>query len=259
MQRVRIQTAQNVDIEYEVASVGDRIVAYLIDSVIIIAYVVGLVLLFVIRAEYFRPQVPSSVTIALGILLFLPVMLYDLILEVFMDGQSFGKRQRKIKVIKLDGSQPGLGSYLLRWLLRMIDMSLLSGGVALVTILFNGKGQRLGDIAAGTTVVKLKPYTTLDDTIFVPLAEDYTPMFPQVAGLDERAIATVKEVLDQTADRQRLHDPDQLLLKTKEKLESVLGVQSGLPPRDFLEIVIRDYNFLQTRDGSGPGRAQPER
>ena len=243
MQRVRIQTAQNVDIEYQVASVGDRIVAYLIDMVIIIAYIVAVSLLLLFGVEVLQARVPFAV----GVVLFLPVLLYDLALEVFMDGQSFGKKQRGIKVVKLDGSQPAIGSYLLRWLLRMIDCTLLSGGVALATILISGKGQRLGDLAAGTTVVELKPRTALGDTIFVPVAEDYVPVFPAAARLDGQTVATVKEVLNQTATTAspQLEDPESLLLKAKEKLEGVLVVQSDLPPRDFLETVVKDYNALR--------------
>ena len=233
MGKVRIQTAQNVDIEYEVASVGDRILAYLIDVVIILSYIILVALLTFLGSK-------------VVVLLYLPILLYDLLLEILMDGQSFGKRQRQIKVVKLDGSQPGIGSYLLRWLLRLIDLSLFSGGVALITILINGKGQRLGDIAAGTAVVKLKQRATLDGTIFVEVGADYIPVFPLVAGLDAGAIATVKEVLQTTArqGKRGMDDPEQLLAKTKEVLEGALGLSSELPPRDFLTTVIKDYNAL---------------
>lgn len=246
MGKVRIQTAQNVDIEYEVASVGDRILAYLIDAAIILSYVILVFLLFFLGEKVLGGQVPPAGVIGLVVLLYLPILLYDLLLETLMDGQSFGKRQRQIKVVKLDGSQPGIGSYLLRWLLRVIDLSLFSGGIALVTILINGKGQRLGDIAAGTAVVKLKQRATLDDTIFVEVGADYTPVFPLVAGLDASAIATVKEVLQTTArqGKQGMDDPEQLLAKTKEVLENALGLSSELPPRDFLTTVIKDYNAL---------------
>ena len=246
MGKVRIQTAQNVDIEYEVASVGDRILAYLIDVAIIIIYIMLVSLLFFLGSKVLGDQVPPAGVIGLMVVLCLPILLYDLLLELFMDGQSFGKRQRQIKVVKLDGSQPGIGSYLLRWLLRLIDLTMFSGGVALITILINGKGQRLGDIAAGTAVVKLKQRATLDGTIFVEVGADYIPVFPLVAGLDAGAIATVKEVLQTTArqGKRGMDDPEQLLAKTKEVLEGALGLSSELPPRDFLTTVIKDYNAL---------------
>ena len=59
--------------------------------------------------------------------------------------------------MRLDGTRPGLGDYVLRWLLRPIEVIAFTSGVRqpCITILLNGKGQRLGDLAAGTTVVSL--------------------------------------------------------------------------------------------------------
>lgn len=244
MHKVRIQTAQNVDIEYAAASVGDRIVAYLIDLLFIAAY--GLVAFAVFWLASFLDLLPHALHVALAILFFLPLLLYDLVLELMLDGQSFGKRRRAIKVVEVDGSQPGIGSYLLRWLLRPIDILLFSGGVALLTILINGKGQRLGDLAAGTAVVKLKPHTTLDDTILSAVETGYTPVFPQAAHLDEKVVATVKEVLNQAAvlagkDGERTA---QMLHRTKTVLENSMALKSDLPPRDFLETLMKDYSAL---------------
>ena len=78
----------------------------------------------------------------------LPTTFYSLIFEIAMNGQTPGKYLNKIRVVKIDGSKPTLGSYLTRWLLRIIDIWFFTGSVAVFTILFNGKGQRLGDIAA---------------------------------------------------------------------------------------------------------------
>ena len=246
MHKIRIQTAQNVEIEYEVASIGDRIVAYLIDLLLIVAYGVVVFLLALAASEFSPFEMPSSLGVGLAILLVLPIFLYDLVLEIVLDGQSFGKRRRGIKVVKIDGSQPGIGNYLLRWLLRVIDLSLLSGGVALLTILINGKGQRLGDLAAGTAVVKLRPQATLSDTILTSIDAGYTPVFPSAARLSENAITTVKEVLSQATVLQEGSEETaaQLLGKTKAVLENAMEIKSDLPPRDFLETVMKDYNAL---------------
>ena len=63
--------------------------------------------------------------------------------------------------VLLDGSPPTLGAYLLRWLLILVDTEILTPLVAIITIAANGKGQRIGDIAAGTTVVKTTKRVTL--------------------------------------------------------------------------------------------------
>src|SRR5574341_1922061 len=162
MQTVRITTTQNVEIEYEVASIGDRILAGLVDGAVWLGYVIGApVLLFEVLNVG-----DKKFGIALTVALYLPAFLYDLLCESLMDGQSLGKKLLKIKVIKLDGSPPDFGSYLLRWLLRWLDVTICWGGIAILTILINGRGQRLGDLAAGTTVIKLKPGVGFRETIF---------------------------------------------------------------------------------------------
>jgi uncharacterized RDD family membrane protein YckC len=62
----------------------------------------------------------------------------------------------KIKVVKIDGSQPGIGSYFLRWLIKPVDVFFTYGSVGIITMLINGKGQRLGDLAANTNCYKIK-------------------------------------------------------------------------------------------------------
>src|SRR5690606_21050190 len=105
-----------------------------------------------------------------------PFLLYHPLFEILMNGQSPGKRQMKIKVVSLDGSSPTIGGYLMRWLFRLVEVFMLRGAVAMVTIAANGKGQRLGDIAAGTTVVKLVPqHATSSDAVFTQVESDYQP------------------------------------------------------------------------------------
>jgi uncharacterized RDD family membrane protein YckC len=147
MQTVSVRTTQNVVIDYPVASLGDRILAYFIDVLIMIAYVI-LLILVIGFGEIGSPAIIIS-------LISIPLFLYHLLFEIFMNGQSPGKRQMNIKVVRLDGTPPTIGNYIIRWLLRIIEIDLMSGAIALLTIAISGKGQRVGDIAAGTTVVKL--------------------------------------------------------------------------------------------------------
>ncbi|HLC82856.1 MAG TPA: RDD family protein, partial [Bacteroidia bacterium] len=145
MDNIKIQTTQNVDIEYELASIGDRILATLLDYLFFFGYTLLVFLFFGLLNSDLEDY------LWLLVLCFLPILLYDLLCETFFQGKSFGKMIMKIKVVKLDGTQAGFGAYLLRWLLRIIDTRIFSGGIALIAILANGKGQRIGDMAAGTT------------------------------------------------------------------------------------------------------------
>lgn len=238
MQTVPIETAQNVTIEYETAGVGERILSALVDYIILFSYAFLVLLGYFAAGNYLK-----NYSVAFFILAALPAFLYDLICETAMDGQSFGKKLIGIKVVKLDGSQPSLGSYLLRWILRIVDISFLAGSVAVLTILLNGKGQRLGDIAAGTTVIRLKQTVMISDTILVALGDDYRPVFPAAARLDDAVVTIIKETLE--FDRKNRSAPSayRILLKARSRLEEVMKVSTDMEPKVFLETVLKDYNY----------------
>lgn len=229
MQKVGIQTTQNVLIDYEVAGLGDRIGAYLLDSLLTGTYFVGLV--------YFNAQVQELPTWA-NILLILPPFLYHLLCEIFLNGQSLGKRQLNLKVVRLDGTQPGLGSYLLRWLLRPVDIWIY-GSVAIITILLNGRGQRLGDLAAGTTVVKYQPHQhNFEQQLYQPLQEEeYKPQFPQVSRLSEQDVALIRETLRSY----RLSGNTQPVKVMSDKAQQLLDIQTDMPPLKLLHTLVKDY------------------
>ena len=229
---VTIRTSQNVLLEYEPASIGDRIVATLIDYVVFLGW---FLLMAGITAglRSIRDSLPSTFY---GFLLLLPVIFYDLLCEWLLNGRSVGKLAMQTRVVMLDGSQPGLGAYLLRWLLRIVESILFFGGVvAVVTVAANGKGQRLGDIAAGTTVVKAKSAVSLSDVLARPLPDDYTIRFPDVRLLSDHDIRVVGDVLRRGDER--------VLTRTADKIKEVTGIQSALGSRAFLETVVDDYQF----------------
>ncbi len=230
---MRIQTAQNVEIDFEVAGLGDRVIAALLDYFILFCYLIA--------ASMISLAISST---AATVVLYLPIFCYFLACEVFLDGQSIGKRVRHLKVVRLDGAQPTLGNYLLRWLLRLIDVDLTLGMAALVTAFVSGKGQRLGDIAAGTTVVKILPRVALRDTIFATLEDGYTPTFYQVEALDDGDVSTAKDVLNALLVQRRSHTTHLLETKMKAALERKMGLASDLPPVEFLRTVIKDYNYV---------------
>jgi len=242
MQTVPIETAQNVTIEYETAGVGERILSALVDYLILFAYAFLVLLGYFAASSYLK-----NYAAAFFILAALPAILYDLICETAMDGQSFGKKLIGIKVVKLDGSQPSLGSYLLRWILRIVDISLLGGTVAVLTILLNGRGQRLGDIAAGTTVIRLKQAVTMSDTILVPVADDYRPLFPGAAKLDDSIVRIIKETLEFDRKNRTAPSAHRILSKARLKLEEVINVSADMEPREFLETVLKDYNYYHKK------------
>lgn len=233
MQTVRIQTAQNVFIEYQPASIGDRILATLIDAVTIYSYV--------ILAAFLLGAMEVNEKWVYICVLGIPFLFYDLLLEIILDGQTIGKKARNIKVVKLDGTQPTIGSYLLRWIIRPIDV-FFSGAVAILVISINGKGQRLGDMAANTSVISLNRQVGLSETMMPQVQENYQPLYPQVISLTDRDVALIKEALHV---HKNSDSPDYRLLETlANKVKSMLEVESAMPPMAFLHTVLKDYSFL---------------
>ena len=112
-----------------------------------------------------------------------------------MNGQSIGKKIIGIKVIGENGGRPALHQYLIRWLTRPFDFFFF-GLVGLLTVVLSKKNQRLGDMAAGTLVIKTKIETDINDTVFFELNDEYKPRYQQVMRLSDRDMNTIKGVLN---------------------------------------------------------------
>ncbi len=234
MQTIPVRTAQNVVIQHPVASLGDRILAYLIDALIVVGYVILLLITF------FNLGVDDTWLWILG--LAVPVFLYHLVFEVFMNGQSPGKRALNIRVIRLDGSPPSVGAYLLRWLFRLIEIDVLSGAVAMLFIVLGGKGQRAGDMAAGTTVVKLVPQVSAAQ-VFTTAVEEYVPRFEQVRQLSEKDI----EIVERALEVNREQGNSEPMMAAAGRIKDLLGISTDLPTTTFLYTVIKDFRYYSAR------------
>ncbi|OGX84930.1 RDD family protein [Hymenobacter coccineus] len=237
MSTLRIHTTQNVSLEYEVASVGERLLATLIDyALYAVWFVLGGVLLFKLGANENR--------VALTLLL-LPTTFYFLVCEVFFNGQTLGKKARNLRVVRRDGTAPGLGDYCLRWLLRPFEVLLFFGAPALLTVLINGKGQRLGDLAAGTAVISLRPRAARAEGLGLPVVPaGYQPVFPQAAHLADHDVALLRQLVHQANARGNFA----LLRETADKVKSLTGIATDLPDLPFLQTVLRDHAHLAAQE-----------
>jgi len=235
MDNFNIETAQNVTIQQNVASLYNRIGAFLLDMLIIGGYYI-IIMLLLMALDY----QPSENIYVFYSLLSLPVFFYSLLFETLMNGQTPGKYFSKIRVTKIDGSKPTFGNYLIRWVLRLIDISLASGSVAVLTILLNGKGQRLGDLAAGTTVISEIKRVTINDTLVVDLPKDYKPTFSQVTLLSDKDMQTIKS-LYLKAKKSGNH---KTILKLHLKIIELTGIKTEMQPISFIDLIIKDYNYF---------------
>ena len=240
MDTIKVMTSQNVAIDYPVAGLGERIAARLID----LLFFLILYILFILLGLVFAAMKGELVILVLLIGYTAGYVFYNLLYEIFLNGQSIGKRFLKIKVISLDGSQPTLGQYFIRWLFRLVDfgLSLQTGG--LISIAVTENKQRIGDVVAGTTVIKMVPRTTMEHIAFHPpqVEQDYTPTFLTVQQLTDRDIELIHEVITtfyKTGNRE-------LILTTASKTATLLGLTKpeSMNELEFLNAVIKDYNYL---------------
>lgn len=241
MPTIKITTTQNINIEYDVANFSDRIAARLIDYflfMIVYSIAITTVALF-IRDNYGSDGNETVGIITIVIWLALSVF-YDLVCELFMNGQSFGKRSLKIKVISLNGGRPTIGQYLLRWVFRIIDMGISFGSAAVLCVAFTDNKQRIGDVVAGTSVVKTTPSHNFDELVFAPPAEDYEPVFAEVAQLTDRDIVLIHDVI-KNFNRTR---NSLLVYKLAIKIKKFLNISypSTVNEYQFLVMVLNDYN-----------------
>ena len=143
-------------------------------------------------------------------------------------------------MIKLDGSAPTIGAYILRWIFRIIDFSIFGQWVGVVAIAAGGKGQRLGDMVAGTTVVRIEPKVSLDALRQPVLDEAYEVMIPEVSLLSDADIEIIRQVIQRVEETQ----DERLLSQTAQKLKEIMQIESNLDDNAFLTQVLNDHTFL---------------
>lgn len=241
MNQLSITTTQNVTINFTAASVGDRMLGQLLDSLVKAAYV----LVVVFSLEYtglnkyldFKDYWSSM---AVVILIFFPVVIYSLVQESLWEGQTIGKKIMKMKVIKIDGYQASFGDYLIRWLFRNVDVSIGGGVIGLILISTNKKSQRLGDMAAGTAVISLKNKININHTILQELDNDYVPVYPEVIKLSDNDMRIVKDTFETC-----LKAKDYVTIsKMRKKIIDVTGLKyDSNTDVEFIRTILKDYNY----------------
>lgn len=261
MALIQIATAFNIDLEFEIAEFHKRLLAYIIDFVLLIIF------LYVMKYMLYNELLLNwEENAGLDILIIsVPMLLYSLLTESWMNGQTIGKKIMAIRVISLEGGEPTFGQFLLRWVSKFFEWPFLFGyiafshtnvlaytfitglfGIAVVIIIsVSKKSQRLGDMAAGTVVVNTKSALTLADTVFMQINKtDYKVMFPEVMRLSDRDINTIKGVLTQAGKRNNYDMCKRVSMKIKE----VLNITTDMHVDQFLEKLLEDYNYLATKE-----------
>ncbi len=253
---VTIETPFNIDLEFKIAGVNKRALAWFIDIIIICLYYY--VVLRIIYPSFHMGE--ATATTAAIFVIILPVLLYQLLFELFMNGQTIGKKLAGIKVIDKEGREPTWGQYILRWILCIGNLFvfiipyliLLSPGLMIIfmvlylpdflCIVISAKAQRIGDLASGTVVIDSNYKANINETIYLEIEnKDYQPVFPQVMRLSDRDINGIRNLLNM---KRTTTDTTNYTIEVAQKIKKVLGIESDLYPTDFLEQLLKDYNYF---------------
>jgi len=154
-EQVSVITPESVGFSLEVAGLGSRFLALLLDS--LFKGVVVAILLFatIFSAPLLGEEVLTGVIMAVGFVLAgLVAILYHIVLEAAWSGRTLGKRLLGLRVVKDSGVPIGFWDALIRNLLRMVDYLPSFYLVGVVTIFASPLHKRIGDLAAGTVVIK---------------------------------------------------------------------------------------------------------
>jgi Predicted membrane protein/domain len=242
MESINILTGQFVTIRYEPANVVHRGFALLIDYLIMGVYIFFLSYLW----EEFRPFF-RVISWGMIFLLLSPVVFYHLLFELFTGGQTPGKMLTRIRVVNIDGTSPTPLAYFLRWLLMLVDLFPSGIGLGMFFITFSSCHQRIGDMAAGTIVVKnAKPVELNLERDFLEYTPDYKPIFPQVELLSDGQIRFINKMLFELRDKKAVSTS---VASLAVKVKDTMKIESTLENIEFLETIVRDYNYYAIQGG----------
>ena len=247
MNTIEIRTTQNVMIDYELANLRERLMAYFLDLAVYVAVIYVLAMFFAFTlADVIFNTIGEWFFIFLGFFFIAIWILYHLFMEVFNRGQTLGKKVMSIQVVRADGREPAFTDHLLRSIFMIIDSMLSMGVVAAILIVSSEKKQRFGDMAANTTVVrkKLRSKFLLQDILKIKKIEDYEPTYPEVKQLSEQDLLLVKNTVTRYEEYRNDAHREALNLLV-ERLTVVLDLPSKPDkPIEFLKTLIRDYIVL---------------
>ena len=236
MLAVKLDTGFNIEVEFPITPFHRRLFAWLIDLTVQFAY---LYLMEMLISEVSDGYWPGW----LIVVYWLPVLFYHLIMEITLNGQSIGKKAMSIKVITLEGGQPSLSQYIIRWMFRMFDFGLFCIP-AFFSVILSSRSQRVGDIVADTIIIDTKARTSWQDTIFTELEINYKPRYSQVMQLSDKDINTLKSIIE-TVRKKSDHE---LAFNATERIKGRLNISTDQDPYDFLQTLLKDYNYYATNN-----------
>jgi uncharacterized RDD family membrane protein YckC len=229
--RLTITTPEGVELELQLAGLGSRFAAQLIDLVIkAIAIILVVVVFSQLELTGWAIIIPAVTLILYG---------YDVVLETFANGRTVGKRLLRLRVVKVAGDPIDFMSSAIRNALRLVEGISTSYIPGIIAILATKRNQRLGDLAAGTIVIHEDPVAKPGAAVPPPAVWGQPSVAAgqvwDVSAVGAEEIAAVRSFLERrwtldhgTRGRLALQLADGLWRK-------VGGAPNGLSPEAFLE------------------------
>ncbi|RYG50655.1 MAG: RDD family protein [Chitinophagaceae bacterium] len=271
MALIKVPTSFNIEVEFEIPEFYKRLLSLLIDVIMEMIYLyIAVQIMESIRRNFDMSDENAWYDMsAIGLLLLLPILLYHVVLEILMNGQSVGKKILGVRVVNENGGRPSISQFLIRWLLRVSDVwivallfLMISGSLGgsiestflvlaalafLVTdialVISSKKGQRIGDLLAKTILISTNSKASIEETVFQEVADNYTPSFPQIMQLSDRDINAIKSILEAS----RKKNDYQMATSAADKIRNHLKIQSTQDPFIFLDTLLKDYNYLSVK------------
>lgn len=257
MKAINIPTFLNIDLSFEMSSVGRRFGAFFIDLIIKWTYI------FVVSAV-FNISFDINTTLV-AFIIFTPFFLYSFLLEWLNKGQTIGKLALGIRVIGTAGNPPSVSQCAIRWMFLLVDaylfalltlvnpifafLTFFSPLVGALFIAIGKNQQRLGDIAAQTYIVRAKETEwSLDDTIYAYFSKkkaDYVPQYPEIIRLSDRDMTIVKDLLQKS----ETYINYELAHKLANHIKKILSIESQEDDYIFLKKLLEDYNYISLSKG----------
>jgi uncharacterized RDD family membrane protein YckC len=244
---ITIVTPENVEITYELAGIGSRALAAIVDTLVHGLVFLVLFLVFSLISET-GVRLPSELQpwiLGAGILLLFGLFWgYYIFFETRWSGQTPGKRLMHLRVIKDGGYPIDFRAALIRNLMRYVDYLPAAYAVGVMSVFFSRDYKRLGDFVAGTLVIRERAAARPGRLILPEPASTASEPPPfDVSRLTRAQYLTVRHYLDRRDDlppapRERLAE------QVASPLRAHLEWRHADPPADtqqFLEAVARWY------------------
>lgn len=232
MKKIEFEDNQGVVLQYATANSAERLASWFLDyvSLGVLLFVLGLILGFSGASE----------GVVLGVITTL-FFTYSLLLERLTGGRSIGKAIMGLRVVRLDGGELQFDDSFQRWIMRLIDGFFSLSAVAILSIEGSPRAQRLGDVLADTTVVKVKNLRlSLSSLLSLDQLQEAPAKYPQASQLGEEQVLFIREAL-RRFQKKPTESKKKLLEDLAERIRLRLGIDDATREVPLLEQLVKDY------------------